>query len=68
MSASDEKENLTTREVAEILGVCQQRVQAKLRDGHFPNAFLCPCERTTLIPRKDLNRTDFLKRRRKVGR
>lgn len=29
---------LTTKEAAEILGVCEQRIRLKLKQGHFPNA------------------------------
>lgn len=63
MTVSESKENLIVPEVAELLGICQQRVRQKLIDGHFPNAFLCPCERTTLIPRGDLKKQDVVKRR-----
>lgn len=48
------KRRLLPREAAEILGVCTQRVQKKLQLGHFPNAALCECERTMLIPMTDV--------------
>lgn len=46
----------TTPEVAKLLGICKQRVHRKLKDGHFPHAALCECGRTTLIPKKDIDK------------
>ena len=48
------KTKVSTREAAELLGVCVQRVQAKIKQGHFPGACMCECGRSMLIPRKDL--------------
>ena len=46
---------LTTEAVAERLGLSVQRIQAKVRQGHFPNHTLCECgRRSTLIPETDL--------------
>ena len=45
---------LTTQQVATILGVCRQRVAAKLMQGHFPNAGRCECGHTILIPLSDI--------------
>lgn len=45
---------LTPPEVALMLGVCNQRIGAKLKQGHFPNAELCECGRTTMIPVDDI--------------
>lgn len=45
---------LTTKEAAEYLGVCKQRIDAKLAQGHFPNHGWCECGRSILIPEGDL--------------
>lgn len=54
--------NFLPREVARILGVCHQRIAAKLKQGHFPNSYMCECGRSTLIPLEDINKN--LKKRR----
>ena len=45
----------TTKEVAARLGVCDQRVHAKIKQGHFPNHSRCECGRTIMIPEQDLS-------------
>jgi hypothetical protein len=44
----------STKRVAELLGVCPQRISAKLKQGHFPNSHKCECGRSILIPEKDI--------------
>lgn len=44
----------TTKEVAQMLGLCEQRIRAKLKQGHFPNAKKRPIKYEWLIPEKDL--------------
>jgi len=44
----------STKEVAEVLGVCHQRISAKLKQGHFPGAHKCECGRSILIPEHDV--------------
>lgn len=48
------KKLFTTKEMAELLGLCQQRITAKIRQGHFPNARPCECGRSIMIPESDL--------------
>jgi hypothetical protein len=42
------------KDAAKILGVCPQRVAAKLKQGHFPGAHPCECGRSILIPEHDV--------------
>lgn len=49
------KQRLTTLEVAKELGVCPQRISAKLNQGHFPNASRCECGRSIMIPKEDVD-------------
>ena len=44
----------STKEVAKILGVCHQRIFAKLKQGHFPGSHHCECGRSILIPEHDV--------------
>lgn len=44
----------TTQQVADTLKVSLRRVQAKIKQGHFPNAHLCSCGQSWLIPKKDV--------------
>ena len=46
----------STKEAAEILGVCPQRIAAKLKQGHFPGAHNCECGRSILIPEHDVRK------------
>ena len=48
--------NLTTKQVAQIQQISERRVRAKIKQGHYPNAFKCPCGQAWLIPDKDLLR------------
>lgn len=48
------KERVTTQEAAKQMGVCKQRITAKLKDGHFPNAGWCECGRSRMIPVADI--------------
>lgn len=49
-----EKKRLTTNETAKMMNVCQQRIAAKIRQGHFPNYGHCECGRTVMIPMEDI--------------
>lgn len=44
------KTRLTTKETAKALGVCVQRVSAKIKEGHFEGVERCECGRSILIP------------------
>lgn len=44
----------STKEVAKILGVCHQRIFAKIKQGHFPGSHNCECGRSILIPEHDV--------------
>lgn len=46
----------TTKQAAEILGVCEQRIRAKIKQGHFPNAEKRPIKYEWLIPQSDINK------------
>ena len=46
--------NYTVREARAILGVSQQRMNRKLKDGHYPNHRRCECGNATFIPESDL--------------
>lgn len=52
------------REVSEILGLSVQGVQKQLRAGLYPNAELCECGRTTLVPNIDVKAQVKRKKRR----
>jgi hypothetical protein len=59
----------TTKEASKYLGVCIQRIQNRLLQGHFPNHAWCECGRSILIPKNDLDSpppTRREKRRRKL--
>lgn len=57
------KKKLTIAEAAAVLGVCKQRVDAKIKQGHFPNHATCECGRAILIPSEDVE----LDRRYRTG-
>ena len=44
----------STKEAAAKLGLCQQRILAKIKQGHFPSAHNCECGRSILITETDL--------------
>lgn len=46
----------STKEAAKELGVCHQRILAKIKQGHFPNAHNCECGRSILIPEHDVTK------------
>jgi hypothetical protein len=46
---------LTTAQVAKELGVCKQRINAKVKQGHYPNHGRCECGHAILIPRDDVD-------------
>jgi len=54
------KKELSTKQVAKLQGVCEQRIRAKLkhqesgRKIHFPNARKCECGHTWFIPERDV--------------
>lgn len=56
---------LTTKQVSEELGVCVQRITAKLAHGDFPNHSFCECGRSIMIPRQDVLNDMLKKKRRK---
>jgi excisionase family DNA binding protein len=60
------KKKLTTAEAAELLGVCKQRIDAKLKQGHFPNHKRCDCGRSILIPAADIELDRRYRPRQKV--
>ncbi len=47
---------VTTKEAAKILGVCAQRIDAKILQGHFPGFSWCECGRSRLIPLEELKK------------
>jgi hypothetical protein len=44
----------STKEAAKKLGLCPQRILAKIKQGHFPSAHTCECGRSILITETDL--------------
>lgn len=44
------------REAAAFLGVCVQRIHAKIKQGHFPGAHHCECGKSYLIPETDIQK------------
>lgn len=42
------------REISLVLGITVQGVQKQIKNNCFPNASLCECKRTMLIPERDL--------------
>ena len=44
----------SAREAAKFLGVCVQRIHAKIKQGHFPGAHHCECGKSYLIPESDV--------------
>lgn len=55
--------NYTTKQVARLLGVCSQRILAKIKQGHFPGAHTCECGRSLLIPQQEVE-NEILKKTR----
>lgn len=47
---------VTTGEAARLLKLSNQRIQTKIRAGHFPSTRVCECGRTFLIKRTELKR------------
>ncbi len=45
----------TPKQLAKLRGVCQQRIHAKMKQGHFPHARRCPCGFGWLIPQADVD-------------
>ena len=50
------------RETAIFLGVCVQRIHAKIKQGHFPGAHHCECGKGYLIPENDILKQPWKKR------
>ncbi len=50
----EKEKRYTTKEAADYLGLCVQRVVQKTEKGHFPGACWCECTRSRLIPLSDL--------------
>jgi hypothetical protein len=48
------KRKVTTVEAAALLDVCQQRIAAKVKQGHFPHHCRCECGRSIMIPVEDI--------------
>jgi len=44
------------REAAAYLGVCVQRIHAKIKQGHFSGAHHCECGNSYLIPETDIKK------------
>lgn len=59
------KKRLTTREAAEKLGVCVQRISAKIQQGHFPGVTNCECGRSIMIPISDIEKAIKLRKLKK---
>jgi hypothetical protein len=51
-----------SREAADLLGVCVQRIHAKIKQGHFPGAHYCECGKGYLIPESDILKQPWKKR------
>ena len=47
---------LSTRKAAEAMGVCKQRIDAKVLNGHFRGVSKCECGLTTMIPESEIVR------------
>lgn len=45
----------TPKQLAKLRGVCQQRIHAKRKQGHYPHARRCPCGFGWLIPQTDVD-------------
>jgi hypothetical protein len=46
----------TAQETAKLLSVCEQRIRAKLKQGHFPNATYSERNRRWEIPLEDVEK------------
>lgn len=46
---------LTTKQAAAYLGVCKQRINAKIASGHYQGVTRCECGLTTMIPQSEIN-------------
>ena len=49
-------DTMTVREVADLTGICKQRVTAKIAEGHYNGVTRCPCGMSTLIPTAEVYR------------
>ena len=49
------EERLSTREAAQYLGVCKQRIAAKIAQGHFNGVSRCECGLTVMIPVSEIS-------------
>lgn len=45
---------VTTVEASKMLGISFTRIVSKIKCGHFPGVCKCPCNRSLLIPIKDI--------------
>ncbi len=45
---------VNAKQAASMLGVCVQRIHAKIKQGHFPGAHTCECGISILIPEGDI--------------
>ena len=61
------EKKLSTREAAEYLGVCKQRIAAKIQQGHYKGVTRCECGMSTMIPLSEVS-NDMLKRSTKTKR
>lgn len=61
------EKRLSTREAAEYLGVCKQRVSAKIMQGHYKRVSRCECGLTLMIPLSEVN-ADMVKKASKRKR
>lgn len=55
---------LSTKDAANYIGVCKQRVSAKIAQGHYMGVSRCECGLTTMIPLSEINR-DLARKTRK---
>lgn len=46
--------HLTTKQVAQIRRVSVRRIQAEIKQGHYPHAKRCECDQAWLIPERDI--------------
>lgn len=45
----------TIKQTAELLDLSLSRIQAKIKQGHFPGHRFCECGKCILIPIKEVN-------------
>lgn len=48
---------LTVKQAEKILKISERRIRAKIQQGHFPNAMMCSCGVSWIIPVSDLDKS-----------